>query len=82
MFLKNKNIIFRIRRSKVTDYADLIKCNLIVFIPSCGRQICRSIDILQMQTKCIYQIVKKKRNNLRTPIMTEIARALGLRYNH
>ena len=24
MFLKNKNIIFRIRRSKVTDYAALI----------------------------------------------------------
>ena len=25
MFLKNKNIIFKIRRSKVTDYAALIK---------------------------------------------------------
>ena len=26
MFLKNKNIIFKIRRSKVTDYAALIYC--------------------------------------------------------
>ena len=26
MFLKNKNIIFKIRRSKVTDYAALILC--------------------------------------------------------
>ena len=25
MFLKNKNIIFKIRRSKVTDYAALMK---------------------------------------------------------
>ena len=25
MFLKNKNIVFKIRRSKVTDYAALIK---------------------------------------------------------
>ena len=25
MFLKNKNIIFKIRRSKITDYAALIK---------------------------------------------------------
>ena len=31
MFLKNKNIIFRIRRSKVTDYAALnINCKLAV----------------------------------------------------
>ena len=29
MFLKNKNIIFKIRRSKVTDYAALIKDKLI-----------------------------------------------------
>ena len=28
MFLKNKNIIFKIRRSKVTDYAALIKEDL------------------------------------------------------
>ena len=27
MFLKNKNIIFKIRRSKVTDYAPLIRPN-------------------------------------------------------
>ena len=27
MFLKNKNIIFKIRRSKVTDYAALTKLN-------------------------------------------------------
>ena len=27
MFLKNKNIIFKIRRSKVTDYAALILCH-------------------------------------------------------
>ena len=26
MFLKNKNIIFKIRRSKVTDYAALSLC--------------------------------------------------------
>ena len=28
MFLKNKNIIFKIRRSKVTDYAALKRLNL------------------------------------------------------
>ena len=28
MFLKNKNIIFKIRRSKVTDYAALIELSL------------------------------------------------------
>ena len=34
MFLKNKNIIFKIRRSKVTDYAALTRaCNIaIVFL--------------------------------------------------
>ena len=32
MFLKNKNIIFKIRRSKVTDYAALIKRNLFIHI--------------------------------------------------
>ena len=32
MFLKNKNIIFKIRRSKVTDYAALIK---VESIPEC-----------------------------------------------
>ena len=26
MFLKNKNIIFKIRRSKVTDYAAISNC--------------------------------------------------------
>ena len=32
MFLKNKNIIFKIRRSKVTDYAALrVKCCLFCF---------------------------------------------------
>ena len=36
MFLKNKNIIFKIRRSKVTDYAALstLSCHGISFIPS------------------------------------------------
>ena len=29
MFLKNKNIIFKIRRSKVTDYAALKPCLLL-----------------------------------------------------
>ena len=33
MFLKNKNIIFKIRRSKVTDYAALISlCDMAAFI--------------------------------------------------
>ena len=31
VFLKNKNIIFKIRRSKVTDYADLTVLNLYMF---------------------------------------------------
>ena len=31
MFLKNKNIIFKIRRSKVTDYAALTLCVPIEF---------------------------------------------------
>ena len=31
MFLKNENIIFKIRRSKVTDYAALIIC-VIIFL--------------------------------------------------
>ena len=39
MFLKNKNIIFKIRRSKVTDYAALSKhfeCKIvIIFLPIC-----------------------------------------------
>ena len=30
MFLKNKNIIFKIRRSKVTDYAALNVCKISV----------------------------------------------------
>ena len=47
MFLKNKNIIFKIRKSKVTDYAALMdgdsvnckslvlqdKCNIEIFCP-------------------------------------------------
>ena len=41
MFLKNKNIIFKIRRSKVTDYAALI-----TFI-SFESLIVLSMDILQ-----------------------------------
>ena len=36
MFLKNKNIIFKIRRSKVTDYAALI---IHVLVPVCQRQL-------------------------------------------
>ena len=36
MFLKDKNIIFKIRRSKVTDYAALIKAmvciGMVIFI--------------------------------------------------
>ena len=31
MFLKNKNIIFKIRRPKVTDYAALISVQALVF---------------------------------------------------
>ena len=34
MFLKNKNIIFKIRRSKVTDYAALTFVELSVYIVS------------------------------------------------
>ena len=32
MFLKNKNIIFKIRRSKVTDYAALIATSYKLFV--------------------------------------------------
>ena len=40
MFLKNKNIIFNIRRSKVTDYAALNLCmldNLHAFLSSADK---------------------------------------------
>ena len=40
MFLKNKNIIFKIRRSKVTDYAAL---NNFVCILAANKVVCASI---------------------------------------
>ena len=33
MFLKNKNFIFKIRRSKVTDYAALSLSNVVFIVP-------------------------------------------------
>ena len=49
MFLKNKNIIFKIRRSKVTDYAALI------FISGCGS----AISSAKEGNSCyIYNLVK------------------------
>ena len=46
MFLKNKNIIFKIRRSKVTDYAALI------LLPLCvGFCIC-SLFVIQYFVHC------------------------------
>ena len=42
MFLKNKNIIFKIRRSKVTDYAALKWC-VEILLNSC--QVCLCIIV-------------------------------------
>ena len=40
MFLKNKNIIFKIRRSKVTDYAALNdKGKFRVVLLNCGKEL-------------------------------------------
>ena len=39
MFLKNKNIIFKIRRSKVTDYAAL-RINFAVLLSLVWSQVC------------------------------------------
>ena len=44
MFLKNKNIIFKIRRSKVTDYAALK-----IFLFLCWRRLLSSADNLCKQ---------------------------------
>ena len=46
MFLKNKNIIFKIRRSKVTDYAALTKVG--------GAQENRLIETVLLSTHNIY----------------------------
>ena len=43
MFLKNKNIIFKIRRSKVTDYAALSTC---VWVSSVQRVKCACMAVL------------------------------------
>ena len=41
MFLKNKNIIFKIRRSKVTDYAALSGVNTVNYTNSTFRNLGR-----------------------------------------
>ena len=49
MFLKNKNIIFKIRRSKVTDYAAL---NISLFSKKLGRTITfNSVTLKNTQTE-------------------------------
>ena len=46
MFLKNKNIIFKIRRSKVTDYAALRMKRVLSYDIASGSEItpCNKID--------------------------------------
>ena len=54
MFLKNKNIIFKIRRSKVTDYAAL---NILVFV--------KCIAAGRSQNSCKAMIYNKTNPSLR-----------------
>ena len=59
MFLKNKNIIFKIRRSKVTDYAAL----------SLGRSYWSPINILKQNIfffkfKNLYPVTNQNQNYL------------------
>ena len=60
MFLKNKNIIFKIRRSKVTDYAALNQC-ISRFLQKLLSQNYRHIDYnhekVPTESKLIYAIL-------------------------
>ena len=50
MFLKNKNIIFKIRRSKVTDYAALIVMCLLVMLRK------RKLVLLKRSCDCLRSV--------------------------
>ena len=56
MFLKNKNIIIKIRRSKVTDYAAL-KDRLIATVLLITHNLCFGLEIRQLVTW--YAIITK-----------------------
>ena len=68
MFLKNKNIIFKIRRSKVTDYAALIaKCvteNYFSYFSTktyvVGTQKTRLNETVLLSTKNMFKVMGKK----------------------
>ena len=55
MFLKNKNIIFKIRRSKITDYAALTSNSLIVCLYF-AKIICPDVICLNTMLTAIRQI--------------------------
>ena len=61
MFLKNKNIIFKIRRSRVTDYAALNSWKLHIFKIIDGRIsfYCNNLDRLPPIPKFTFRHLKK-----------------------
>ena len=67
MFLKNKNIIFKIRRLKVADYAAL-NINLLIFMKEPSRE--KALLTLHVMTEMHFLLQKNLKNIMHGRVKT------------
>ena len=67
MFLKNKNIIFKIRRLKVADYAAL-KINLLILLKEPSRE--KALLTLHVMTEMHFLLQKNLKNIMHGRVKT------------